>query len=169
MLGNYSFRKNRPEQAKHYLEKLVANQRLAVRNPELDPLQRLELVTRIGEEYNLLEDYQSAEQWLNQALRLMEDIPDQKQNYHLRILREKGLAAFEQGKYRRALSSDLKVNYLDKNLSSKQKYKLSLRIAQSYQKLKRIREAKTIFQKMLKDFKDETRQQEIKRRLKLLE
>ena len=103
------------------------------------------------------------------ALRLMEEIPEQKQNYHLRILREKGLAAFEQGKYRRALSSDLKVNYLDKNLSSKQKYKLSLRIAQSYQKLKRIREAKTIFQKMLKDFKDETRQQEIKRRLKLLE
>ena len=169
MLGNYSFQKNRPEQAKHYLEKLVDNQLLAVRNPELDPLQRLELLTRIGEEYNLLEDYQSAEQWLNQALRLMEDIPDQKQNYHLRILREKGLAAFEQGKYRRALSSDLKVNYLDKNLSSKQKYKLSLRIAQSYQKLKRIREAKTIFQKMLKDFKDEARQQEIKRRLKLLE
>ena len=86
-----------------------------------------------------------------------------------RILREKGLAAFEQGKYRRALSADLKVNYLDKNLTSKQKYKLSLRIAQSYQKLKRIREAKTIFQKMLKNFKDEDQQQEIKRRLKLLE
>ena len=169
MLGTYYFQQDRPEKAKPYLEQLVSNQVLAVRNPELDPVRRLELVTRIGEQYNLLEDFQSAEQWLNQGLRLMEDLPDQKKDYHLRILREKGLAAFNQGKYNRALSSDLKVNYLDKNLSSEQKYKLSLRIAQSYQKLKRYREAKTIYQKMLKNNKDERLQKEIKSRIKKLE
>ena len=169
MLGTYHFQQDRPEKAKPYLEQLVSNQVLAVRNPELDPVRRLELVTRIGEQYNLLEDFQSAEQWLNQGLRLMEDLPDQKKQYHLRILREKGLAAFNQGKYNRALSSDLKVNYLDKNLSSEQKYKLSLRIAQSYQKLKRYREAKTIYQKMLKNNKDERLQKEIKSRIKKLE
>ena len=169
MLGTYHFQQDRPEKAKPYLEQLVSNQVLAVRNPELDPVRRLELVTRIGEQYNLLEDFQSAEQWLNQGLRLMEDLPDQKKDYHLRILREKGLAAFNQGKYNRALSSDLKVNYLDKNLSSEQKYKLSLRIAQSYQKLKRYREAKTIYQKMLKNNKDERLQKEIKSRIKKLE
>ena len=169
MLGTYHFQQDRPEKAKPYLEQLVSNQVLAVRNPELDPVRRLELVTRIGEQYNLLEDFQSAEQWLNQGLRLMEDLPDQKKDYHLRILREKGLAAFNQGKYNRALSSDLKVNYLDKNLSSEQKYKLSLRIAQSYQKLKRYREAKTIYQKMLKNNKDESLQKEIKSRIKKLE
>ena len=168
MLGTYHFQQDRPEKAKPYLEQLVSNQVLAVRNPELDPVRRLELVTRIGEQYNLLEDFQSAEQWLNQGLRLMEDLPDQKKDYHLRILREKGLAAFNQGKYNRALSSDLKVNYLDKNLSPEQKYKLSLRIAQSYQKLKRYREAKTIYQKMLKNNKDERRQKEIKSRIKKL-
>ena len=169
MLGTYYFQQDRPEKAKPYLEQLVSNQVLAVRNPELDPVSRLELVTRIGEQYNLLEDFQSAEQWLNQGLRLMEDLPDQKKDYHLRILREKGFAAFNQGKYNRALSSDLKVNYLDKNLSSEQKYKLSLRIAQSYQKLKRYREAKTIYQKMLKNNKDERLQKEIKSRMKKLE
>ena len=169
MLGTYHFQQDRPEKAKPYLEQLVSNQVLAVRNPELDPVRRLELVTRIGEQYNLLEDFQSAEQWLNQGLRLMEDLPDQKKHYHLRILREKGLAAFNQGKYNRALSSDLKVNYLDKNLSSEQKYKLSLRIAQSYQKLKRYREAKTIYQKMLKNNKNERLQKEIKSRIKKLE
>ena len=169
MLGTYHFQQDRPEKAKPYLEQLVSNQVLAVRNPELDPVRRLELVTRIGEQYNLLEDFQSAEQWLNQGLRLMEDLPDQKKDYHLRILREKGLAAFNQGKYNRALSSDLKVNYLDKNLSSEQKYKLSLRIAQSYQKLKRYREAKTIYQKVLKNNKDERLQKEIKSRIKKLE
>ena len=169
MLGTYHFQQDRPEKAKPYLEQLVSNQVLAVRNPELDPVRRLELVTRIGEQYNLLEDFQSAEQWLNQGLRLMEDLPDQKKDYHLRILREKGLAAFNQGKYNRALSSDLKVNYLDKNLSPEQKYKLSLRIARSYQKLKRYREAKTIYQKMLKNNKDERLQKEIKSRIKKLE
>ena len=169
MLGTYHFQQDRPEKAKPYLEQLVSNQVLAVRNPELDPVRRLELVTRIGEQYNLLEDFQSAEQWLNQGLRLIEDLPDQKKDYHLRILREKGLAAFNQGKYNRALSSDLKVNYLDKNLSPEQKYKLSLRIAQSYQKLKRYREAKTIYQKMLKNNKDERLQKEIKSRIKKLE
>ena len=74
MLGNYHFQHNRPEKAKPYLEQLVSNQVLAVRNPELEPVRRLELVTRIGEQYNLLEDFQSAEQWLNQGLRLMEDL-----------------------------------------------------------------------------------------------
>ena len=89
MLGNYHFQQDRPEKAKPYLEQLVSNQVLAVRNLELDPVRRLELVTRIGEQYNLLEDFQSAEQWLNQGLRLMEDLPDKKKDYHLRILREK--------------------------------------------------------------------------------
>ena len=61
------------------------------------------------------------------------------------------------------------MNYLDKNLSLEQKYKLTLRIAQSYQKLKRYREAKTIYQKMLKNNKDERLQKEIKSRIKKLE
>ena len=59
MLSKYFFQKKRPEQAKTYLEKLVANQLQEVKNPEVDPLKRLELATRLGEEYNLLEDFQT--------------------------------------------------------------------------------------------------------------
>ena len=62
----------------------------------------------------------------------------------------KRISGLQSGQIQQSPSSDLKVNYLDKNLSSEQKYKLSLRIAQSYQKLKRYREAKTIYQKCLR-------------------
>ena len=140
-----------------------------MRNPELKPLYRLELVSRIGELYNIMESHQAAEQWLNRALKLMEDVPGGKESYHLKILREKGLAAFKQGKPKRALSADLKVKYLDKKLPHEQKYDLNLRIAASYLMLKRNREAKAIYRTMLKEFKEEEFQEEIKRRMKPLE
>ena len=41
MLGTYHFQQDRPEKAKPYLEQLVSNQVLAVRNPELDPVRGL--------------------------------------------------------------------------------------------------------------------------------
>ncbi|MEE3122181.1 MAG: tetratricopeptide repeat protein [SAR324 cluster bacterium] len=169
LLGNRYAAVQRLEKALFYRDRLVKNLEKTVRNPELKPLRRLELVSRIGELYNIMESHQAAEQWLNRALKLMEDVPGGKERYHLKILREKGLAAFKQGKPKRALSADLKVKYLDKKLPHEQKYDLNLRIAASYLMLKRNREAKAIYRTMLKEFKEEEFQGEIKRRMKQLE
>lgn len=168
LLGNYHHILNQPERAWTYLNKLAENLESAVRSTELSPERRLELVTRIGEIYNTTGRYDQAGQWLNQALRLMDEYPGGKQEYQLRILREKGLAAFKQGQHERALNANLKVAYLDKSLSPEKKYELNLRIASSYQQLHRVQGAKSIYLKMLKQFPDPERQAEIKKRIKSL-
>ncbi len=168
LLGNYHHIRNQPVQARDYLNKLAVNLENTVRSAELNPERRLELTTRIGEIYNTTGLHDQAGRWLNQALRLMDEYPEGKQRYQLRILREKGLAAFKQGQHERALNANLKVAYLDKTLSQQEKFLLNLRIASSYQNLNRVQGAKSIYLKMLKQFPDPESQAEIKKRLKSL-
>ena len=51
--------------------------------------------------------------------------------------------------------------YLDRSLSDQQRYDLNLRIASSYVKLNRNKEAKSIYRKMLNNFEDSNRQKEV--------
>ena len=122
----------------------------------------------IGELYNELAKYELAERWLNQALKSMETVPDGRKKWQLHILREKGLALFEQQKHAQALAANLKVLYLDRGLSEQKSYALNLRIASSYDQLERSSDAMAIYRKMLKKFKNAERQQEVEKLLNSL-
>ena len=51
--------------------------------------------------------------------------------------------------------------YLDRSLSEQQRYDRNLRIASSYVKLNRNKEANAIYRKMLNNFEDSDHQKEV--------
>ena len=147
---------------------LVVNYKKSVRQEELAPEKRVEQIVLIGELYNKLAKYELAERWLNQALKSMETVPDGRKKWQLHILKEKGLALFEQQKHAQALAANLKVLYLDRGLSEQKSYALNLRIASSYDQLERSSDAMAIYRKMLKKFKNTEHQQEVEKLLNSL-
>ncbi|HAF88598.1 MAG TPA: hypothetical protein DCG23_02320, partial [Deltaproteobacteria bacterium] len=64
-----------------------------------------------------------------------------------------------------ALAANLKVLYLDRDLSEQKGYDLYLRIASSYVQLDRTSDAMAIYHKMLKKFKSAERHREIEKLL----
>jgi len=168
MLSNYFLEKKQREKAFSYLKQLVANYKKSVRKVELAPEKRLEQIVLIGQLYNELTNYELAERWLNQALKSMETVEEGRKKWQLHIFKEKGFALYKLGKHRQALAASLKVLYLDRSLSNQQRYDLNLRIASSYVQLKRTKEARSIYLKMQKKFKDTVRQKEIEKLLRSL-
>ena len=168
MLSNYFLEKKQREKAFSYLKQLVANYKKLVRKVELAPEKRLEQIVLIGQLYNELTNYELAERWLNQALKSMETVEEGRKKWQLHIFKEKGFALYKLGKHRQALAASLKVLYLDRSLTNQQRYDLNLRIASSYVQLKRIKEARSIYLKMQKRFKDTVRQKEIEKLLRSL-
>jgi len=168
MLSNYFLEKKQREKAFSYLKQLVANYKKSVRKVELAPEKRLEQIVLIGQLYNELTNYESAERWLNQALKSMETVEEGRKKWQLHIFKEKGFALYKLGKHRQALAASLKVLYLDRSLTNQQRYDLNLRIASSYVQLKRTKEARSIYLKMQKRFKDTVRQKEIEKLLRSL-
>ncbi len=168
MLSNYFLEKKQREKAFSYLKQLVANYKKSVRKLELAPEKRLEQIVLIGQLYNELTNYELAERWLNQALKSMETVEEGRKRWQLHIFKEKGFALYKLGKHRQALAASLKVLYLDRSLSNQQRYDLNLRIASSYVQLKRTKEARSIYLKMQKIFKDTVRQKEIEKLLRSL-
>ena len=161
LLSDYFLERKQKEKAKPYLKQLVANYEKSVRQEGLEPEQRVEQIVLIGEIYNDLDEYEQAERWLNHALKSMETVEDGRKKWQLRILREKGFALFKLDKHSKALAASLKVLYLDRSMSDQQMYDLNLRIASSYVKLNRNKEAKAIYRKMLNNFEDSDRQKEV--------
>ena len=98
----------------------------------------------------------------------METVEEGRKKWQLHIFKEKGLALYNLGKHRQALAASLKVLYLDSSFSSQQRYDLNLRIASSYVQLNRTKEARSIYLKMQKIFKDTVRQKEIEKLLRSL-
>jgi len=168
MLSNYFLEKKQREKAFSYLKQLVANYKKSVRKVELAPEKRLEQIVLIGQLYNELTNYELAERWLNQALKSMETVEEGRKKWQLHIFKEKGFTLYKLGKHRQALAASLKVLYLDRSLSNQQRYDLNLRIASSYVQLKRTKEARSIYLKMQKIFKDTVRQKEIEKLLRSL-
>ena len=168
MLSNYFLEKKQREKAFSYLKQLVANYKKSVRKVELAPEKRLEQIVLIGQLYNELTNYELAERWLNQALKSMETVEEGRKKWQLHIFKEKGFALYKLGKHRQALAASLKVLYLDRSLSNQQRYDLNLRIASSYVQLKRTKEARSIYLKMQKIFKDTVHQKEIEKLLRSL-
>ncbi len=153
------------KKAASFLKQLIANYEKSVRQPELEPENRLKQIVEIGKLYNQLKDYDSAVRWFNQALTSMQDVKDGKKLWQLVIMREQGFALFKLGKHQNALAANLKVSYLDRKLPKEQKFELNLRIATSYVELKRLKEAKAVYKKMLKKFKARAHQKEVKKLL----
>ena len=91
----------------------------------------------------------------------METIEDGRKKWQLRILREKGVSLFKLDQHSKALAASLKVLYLDQSLSNQQRYDLNLRIASSYVKLNRNKEAKAIYRKMLNNFEDSNHRKKV--------
>ena len=79
--------------------------------------------------------------------RSMETVKDGRKKWQLHILSEKGLALFEQNKHAQALAANLRVLYLDRDLSEQKGYDLYLRIASSYVQLDRTSDAMAIYHK----------------------
>ncbi|MBC8259191.1 MAG: hypothetical protein H8E38_09255 [SAR324 cluster bacterium] len=168
LLANYYLEKKQNKKAVPYLKQLVINYKKSVRQIELAPEKRVEQVVLIGQLYNELAEYELAERWLNQALKTMETVEKGRKKWQLQILRGKGLALYKLGKHRQALAASLKVLYLDRSLSSNLRYELNIRIASSYLHLKRSKEAKAIYNKMLKRFTAADQQKEIAKLLQNL-
>ena len=161
LLSNYFLEIKKETKAKPYLKQLVTNYEKSVRREDLSPEQRVEQIVMVGEIYNDLEEYEQAERWLNHALKSMETVEDGRKKWQLRILREKGFALFKLAQHSKALAASLKVLYLDQSLSNQQMYDLNLRIASSYVKLNRNKEAKAIYRKMLNNFEESNQQKEV--------
>ncbi len=161
LLSSYFLERKQKEKAKPYLKQLVANYEESVRQEDLPAKQRVDQIVLIGEIYNDLDEYEQAVRWLNQALKSMKTVEEGRKKWQLRILREKGFALFKLDQHSKALAANLKVLYLDQSLSDELKYDLNLRIASSYVKLKRNKEAKAIYRKMLNNFEDDNRQKEV--------
>ena len=159
---------NQMEKATPYLEQLVSNYKKSVRKEELAPEKRVEHIVIIGELYNDLKKYDIAERWLNQALKSMETVKEGRKKWQLHILGEKGLSLFMQNKHPQALAANLKVLYLDRNLSEQKGYELNIRVASSYIQLGRETEARVIYNKMLKKFKKEKQKNEVEKLLSTL-
>jgi len=162
LLSGYFLERDQKEKAEPYLKQLIDNYEKSVRQEDLTPEQRIEQIVLIGEIYNDLDEYEQAERWLNYGLKSMEAVENGRKKWQLRILREKGFALFELDQHSKALASSLKVLYLDRSLSVQQRYDLNLRIASSYVKLNRNKEAKAIYRKMLNNFEDSNSQREVK-------
>ena len=165
LLANHFMKRKQKEKAAPYLNQLAVNYNKSVRQEELAPEKRVEQIVIIGEIYNDLGKYEMAERWLNQALKSMETVKDGRKKWQLHILSEKGLALFEQNKHAQALAANLKVLYLDRDLSEQKGYDLYLRIASSYVQLDRTSDAMAIYHKMLKKFKSAERQREVEKLL----
>ncbi len=161
LLGDFFLERKHLKKAKPYLKQLVDNYEKSVRLENLSPDQRVEQIVLVGEIYNDLEEYEQAERWLNLALKSMETVENGRKKWQLRILREKGFALFKLAEHSKALAASLKVLYLDQSLSNQQMYDLNLRIASSYVKLNRNKEAKAIYRKMLNNFEDSDQLKEV--------
>ena len=159
---------NQMEKAAPYLEQLVSNYKNSVRKEELAPEKRVEYIVIIGELYNDLKKYDIAERWLNQALKSMETVKEGRKKWQLYILGEKGLSLFMQNKHPQALAANLKVLYLDRNLSEQKGYDLNIMVASSYVQLGRETEARAIYNKMLKKFKNEKQKNMVEKLLSTL-
>jgi len=168
LVGDYFLNRDQKEKASPYLKQILANYKKSVRQVDLAPEKRMEQIFLIGKLYNGLNEFKMAERWLNQALKSIETLEQDQKTWQLTILREKGVALFNMGKHRQALAANLKVLYLDKTMSKKEIYNLNLRIASSYKNLGRNTEAQAIYRKMLKKFKTDVSQQEIKELIKNL-
>ena len=161
LLSGYFLEKKQKEKAKPYLKQLKDNYEKSVRKEDIESDQRVEQIVLIGEIYNDLDEYEKAERWLNLALKSMETVENGRKKWQLRILREKGFALFKLAEHSKALAASLKVLYLDQSLSNQQMYDLNLRIASSYVKLNRNKEAKAIYRKMLNNFEDSDQLKEV--------
>jgi len=168
LVGNYFLKKDEKVKAAFYLNLLLANYKKSVSQVELTPEKRMEQIFLIGKIYNDLNKFETAERWLNQALKSMDALKKGRKEWQLSILKEKGEVLFHLGKHRQALAASLKVLYLDHTMSAKQMYNLNLRIASSYVHLERPTEAQAIYRKMLKKIKTEKNRLKVENLLRKL-
>ena len=157
------------DQAKPHWKQLTLNYQSTAKVEPL-PKKRLGLIIRIGGLHNKLANYKEAERWVDQGLILNEKVGGERQrDQALKLLLEKGIAAYGMGQHKRALAASLKVSYLNRSMSEREAYQLHLRIADSYQQLGRVREAKAIYLKLLQRLQDTQRRELVQRKLQTLE
>ena len=169
-LSDYYEQEGKPSQATPHWQQLATNYQANVGQMSLPMENRLELIIQIGGLYNKLADYKEAERWVDQGLVLNEKVGGEGQRERtLKLLKEKGIAAYGLGQHKRALAASLKVSYLNRAMPESEAYQLHLRIADSYQQLGRTREAKAIYRKLLQRLQNTQRRGVVQQRLKTLE
>lgn len=169
-LSDYYEQEGKLSQAIPHWKQLAVNYQATAGQVSLPMEKRLELIIRIGGLYNKLADYKEAERWVDQGFMLNEKVGGEGQRGRtLKLLKEKGIAAYGLGQHKRALAASLKVSYLNRAMPESEAYQLHLRIANSYQQLGRVREAKAIYRKLLQRLQNTQRRGVVQQRLKTLE
>jgi hypothetical protein len=165
--GQHALKQGDLEQARPYLEQLSAHfERQAQEDLELNPVERVELLVRAGSLRNTLQTPKEAERSLKTAVQINAQTEDQnKAQRQLRIMREQGTAAFLDKRYSESLAANLKVIYLDRQLSEQESFEVNQRVAESYWALKRETEARAVYQKMLREVQSEELKRQIQARL----
>jgi len=62
----------------------------------------------------------------------------------------------------------LKVVYLKSNLKPQEQFRLLDKIAYSFEQIQQFKEAKAVYQKMLKEYQEENLQEQVKKKLQQL-
>ncbi len=163
----FHVKQGHPDQAAPYLRKLAAHyEQQAQQNVDLKVGERVELFLRLGQIHQDLQQWDQAERWMSEAEQAngaSED--DQKATRQLRILKERGQLAFRMEKHSESLAANLKVIYLDRSLSTAERFEVNRMMAESYWALKRPTEARAVYKKMLREFEAPEWQQLIQKRL----
>jgi len=162
LMSHYYRQQKDQEQENRFLNRLVENYNKELKNKKLPDDRKSFLLVKLAKTKNSLKLYKEARSLVNQAISI------RKEEIFVDALREKGYAAFQEKDYETAASSYLKIVYFDKKIIPYDKFEFLKIVASSYESMKQYDEAKSIYQKVLSEFKDETILRTAKSRLKEL-
>ncbi len=163
LLSDYYLRLKNKKQERFYLQKLAKNYETKISDGPLTKSAEASLTFELAKVKNKLGLFQEAGQLLDRTIVL------EGSQVSLEVFREKGNADFQNKQYEKAAASYLKVVYLNPNPKSKEQFDLLDKIAYSFEKIEQFKEAKAIYQKMLKEYQEETLQEQVKKNLQRLE
>lgn len=161
LLSDYFLQISNKPQEKRTLEVLAQNYEKELAQNRSPSEQRASLF-QLAKVKKRLGLYQEADELFDQTLAL------QTKSLPLDVIEEKGDTAFLRKQYKKAASALLKVVYLKEPPQPEEKFDLLKKIAYSYEKIGQLKEAKAVYQKMLREFKKDPFQEQTKENLKRL-
>lgn len=161
-LEKYHSSKNNKATADRYLQMRAKNYEAEIAQyTETDP-KKIQAILKLAKVKNRLGLFQETNKLLKQAV-----VPNDS-SLAFEVFQMKGITAFSEKRHEDAIKSYLKVVYLNRDLASKEKIDILTKIAYSYEQLASYNDAKAIYQKILREFKEEDIQKQITENLKRL-
>lgn len=162
LLSDYFLQISDKPQEQQTLKVLAQNYEKELAQNRLPPSEKAALLFQLAKVKKRLGLYQEADELFDQTLAL------QTKSLPLDVIEEKGDTAFLSKQYKKAASALLKVVYLKEPPQPEERFDLLKKIAYSYEQIGQLKEAKAIYQKMLREFKKDPFQKQTKENLKRL-